>query len=115
MEQCLESNAADMRERERERREKDIKQLIWFLPQSRSSPVPPFTSNEILTKINLITNAQAHKQEISNAQAQKQEISKQTNYKKMILSCTLHIQSMVFTIENSSDSKTYVFLRYESL
>ena len=105
MEQCLESNAADMRERERERREKDIKQLIWFLPQSRSSPVPPFTSNEILTKINLITNAQAHKQ----------EISKQTNYKKMILSCTLHIQSMVFTIENSSDSKTYVFLRYESL
>ena len=38
LEQCSESNAANIKEIKRE--EKDIKQLYWFLPQSRSSPVP---------------------------------------------------------------------------
>jgi len=60
------------------------------------------------------SNTQAYKQEISYAQSQKKETSKQTNYKEINLSWTLDIQSVAFTIQNKSDSKTLEFIKYES-
>jgi len=69
-------------------------QKSWFLPQSGSSSVS-LTLSRRFHYPNLITNAQAHKQETSNTQthkqdisyahSQKQAISKQTNYIEICL------------------------------